>query len=433
MPIFLRKFVLIALFGFYGAQAQAELTIEITKGVESTTPIAIVPFGWKNTTRKPPISLTSVIQADLTRSGLFKILDEGDMLTTPTETKQVRFRNWQALGQDYLVIGQVTEMPSGQYQVQFQLFDVYKSEQFLGYRLTVPAKDLRRTAHHISDLVYEKLTGKKGIFGTRLAYVTSTIKANNKKLFKLIVADADGFNPKIVTSSVEPLMSPAWSPDGKRIAYVSFENRRSAVFIQTLADGQRTKVASYKGINGAPSFSPDGSELALTLSKDGSPDIYVLNLASRALRKITKSYGIDTEASWSPDGSSIVYTSDRGGKPQLYMVSRYGGDAKRLTFEGDYNARGRFSADGRYLAMVHANKGDYRIAVMNMATRNVKVLTGGRYDEAPSFSPNGEMLLYASRKNNTEVLSAVSIDGKMQQNLALSLGQVRDPAWSPSN
>ena len=433
MPIFLRKFVLIALLGFYGPSAQAELTIEITKGIESTIPIAVVPFGWKNTTRKPPISLTSVIQADLIRSGLFKILDEGDMLTTPTKTEQVRFRNWQALGQDYLVIGQVTEMPSGKYQVQFQLFDVYKNEQFLGYRLTVPAKDLRRTAHHISDLVYEKLTGKKGIFGTRLAYVTSTIKTNNKKLFKLIVADADGFNPKIVTSSIEPLMSPAWSPDGKKIAYVSFENRRSAVFIQTLADGQRIKVASYKGINGAPAFSPDGTELALTLSKDGSPDIYILNLETSSLRKITKSYGIDTEASWSPDGSSIVYTSDRGGKPQLYMVSRYGGDAKRLTFDGDYNARGRFSADGRHIAMVHANRGDYRIAVMNMATRAVKVLTSGRYDEAPSFSPNGEMLLYASRKNNKEVLSAVSIDGKMQQNLAFSLGQVRDPAWSPSN
>jgi TolB protein len=433
MPIFLRKFILIALLGSYGPVSQAELTIEITKGIESTVPIAVVPFGWNNSRRKPAVNLTSIIQADLTRSGLFKVLSEGDMLTTPTETKQVRFRNWQALGQDYLVIGQVSEESAGRYQVQFQLFDVYKNEQFLGYRLTVSEGDLRRTAHHISDLVYEKITGKKGIFGTRLAYVTRTIKSNKKKLFKLIVADADGFNPKIVTSSVEPLMSPSWSPDGKKIAYVSFENRRSAIFIQTLADGKRIKVASYKGINGAPSWSPDGTELALTLSKDGSPDIYILNLESRSLRKITKSYGIDTEASWSPDGSSIVYTSDRGGKPQLYMVSRYGGDAKRLTFEGDYNARGRFSADGKYVAMVHANHGDYRIAVMDMATRRVNVLTGGKYDEAPSFSPNGEMLLYASRKNNREVLSAVSIDGKMQQNLALSLGQVRDPAWSPSN
>ncbi len=430
MHILLKRTLLISLLGFFIPSVQAELTIEITKGIETAVPIAVVPFGWHGGMRPASGKLASVIQGDLRRSGLFKTLSERDMLTRPTEAGKVRFRNWQALGQEYLVIGRVNQM-AGSYQVQFQLFDVYKGEQLLGYRLNVAANELRRTAHHISDLVYEKLTGKKGVFSTRLAYITSTTKLNKKKNYKLLVADADGYNPRIIASSAEPLMSPAWSPDGKKIAYVSFENKRSAIYIQTLATGKRQKIAAYKGINGAPAFSPDGSRLALTLSKDGSPDIYVLNLRNKLLLKVTKSYGIETEPAWSPDGNTIVYTSDRGGKPQLYSISSRGGSSRRLTFEGDYNARGRFSADGRSIAMVHANRGDYRIAVMDMATRTINVLTAGRYDESPSFSPNGDMLLYASRKGRKGVLSAISVDGRMQQNLAFDIGEVREPAWSP--
>ncbi len=430
MDVLLRKILLISLFVFYQSLAWAELTIEITKGVETAVPIAIVPFAGQNTVAQSSTNITSVIQADLNRSGLFKTLTERDMLTKPTQAEKVRFRNWQALGQEYLVIGQVNPVTGGN-QVQFQLYDVYKGEQLIGYRLNVSTKELRRTAHHISDLIYEKLTGKKGVFSTRIAYVTSTVKANKKKQYKLIVADADGFNARIIASSAEPLMSPAWSPDGKKIAYVSFENRRSAIFTQILASGKRKKVASYKGINGAPAFSPDGTRLALTLSKDGSPDIYILNLINKSLIKLTKSYGIDTEPSWSPDGKSIVYTSDRGGKPQLYTISSRGGRSSRLTFDGDYNARGRFSADGKSIAMVHANRGDYRIAVMDLVTQTTNVLTAGRYDESPSFSPNADMILYASRKAGKAVLSAVSVDGKMQQNLAFEIGGVREPAWSP--
>ncbi|MCK5831811.1 MAG: Tol-Pal system beta propeller repeat protein TolB [Methylococcales bacterium] len=430
MSAFLRKILLISLVGCYVPASQAELTLEITKGIESAIPIAVVPFGWTGSKDRAPEDLAPIIQADLSRSGLLKTLPVGEMLTMPSKANHVRFRNWQALGQEYLVIGEISEVVDKQYQVQFQLFNVYRGEQFLGYRLTVSEKELRRTAHHISDLIYEKLTNKKGVFGTRLAYITTTSKAN-KKLYKLIIADADGFEPRVIASSLEPIMSPTWSPDGKQIAYVSFENKRSAIFVQTLANGKRERVASYKGINGAPSFSPDGTRLALTLSKDGSTDIYILNLNNRSLTKITKSYGIDTEPSWSPDGKTIVYTSDRGGKPQLYTVPSNGGKAKRLTFEGDYNARGQFSLDGKNIAMVHANRGDYRIAVMDMATRTVNVLTAGRYDEAPSFSPNGEMVLYASRKGNKNVLSAVSIDGRMQQNLSFDNGDVREPAWSP--
>jgi len=293
MYILLQRILLTSLLVLFIPLARAELIIEITKGVETAVPIAVVPFGWQGADRQAPVNLSAVIKADLTRSGLFKTLAASDMLTTPTEIARVRFRNWQALGQEYLVIGKVNAV-AGQYQVQFQLFNVYKGEQLIGYRLTVPASELRRTAHHISDLIYHKLTGKKGVFSSRIAYVTSYTKANKQKIYKLLVADADGFNPKTIASSAEPLMSPTWSPDNKRIAYVSFENKRSAIYIQTLATGKRTKVAAYKGINGAPAFSPDGTRLALTLSKDGSADIYILNLNNRSLVKLTNSYAIES-------------------------------------------------------------------------------------------------------------------------------------------
>lgn len=429
MLIFLRRILLLSLIILFVPLARAELTIEITKGVETATPIAVVPFGWQGASRQSPVDLAAVVKADLVRSGLFKTLPVRDMLTTPTEAERVRFRNWQALGQEYLVIGKVTQV-ARQFQVQFQLFDVYKGEQLIGYRLTVPASELRRTAHHISDLVYEKLTGKKGVFSSRIAYITSYTKANKRKLYKLLVADADGFNPRTIATSAEPLMSPAWSADNKKIAYVSFENKRSAIYIQTLATGKRIKVAAFRGINGAPAFSPDGTRLALTLSKEGSADVYVLDLNKKSLMRLTKSYGIDTEPTWSPDSQTIVYTSDRGGKPQLYTISSRGGKTSRLTFDGDYNAGAQFSSDGKSIAMVHANRGDYRIAVMDMASRTINVLTAGRHDESPSFSANGDMVLYASRKGNRSVLSAVSVDGKMQQSFTFDDGQVREPAWS---
>jgi len=422
-----RRVLLIALFGFNVPIGHAApLIIEINEGVEGGVPVALVPFA----SQSAPVNISAIVKADLERSGYFKMMAESGMPSRPSSAAAVNFSDWQAMGQNYLVVGQVVDV-GGQYNVQFQLLDVYKSGQLLGYRMNSSAADLRRTAHHISDLIFEKLTGKKGVFSGRIAYITTNNQGNKQQSHQLQVADADGFNPQTVASSVEPLMSPSWSPDGKKMAYVSFERKSAAIYVQTLATGERTRVAEFPGINGAPAWSPDGTKLALTLSKDGSPDIYVLNLSTRSLQKLTKSFAIDTEPSWSPDGSSIVFTSDRGGNPQLYMVPSQGGQEKRLTFSGDYNARASFSPDGKSIVMVHGNGNDYRIAVMELASRAINVLTGGRSDESPSFAPNGTMILYASKKGRTGFLSAVSLDGKMQQKMVFNSGEVREPAWAP--
>jgi TolB protein len=425
---FFRKILLIGLVSFYLPSSYAEMTIEITEGIESALPISIVPFAMQGASGVP-VDVSFVVDADLARSGYFKTLDKQSMPGRPSTPEAVQFKDWQALNQNYLVIGQVTE-DRGQYNVQFQLFDVYKGEQLMGYKMTSSAGDLRRTAHHISDLIFEKLTGKKGVFSGRIAYITSS-RQGKQSTHKLQISDADGFNAQTIASSVEPLMSPSWSPDGRKIAYVSFEKKVASIYIQTLATGERVNVAEFPGINGAPSWSPDGGKLAITLSKDGNPDIFILNLVTRSLSKLTRSLAIDTEPTWSPDGSSIVFTSDRGGKPQLYIVSSQGGEEKRLTFSGSYNARASFSPDGRNIAMVHGNGSDFRIAVMDMATKSVNVLTDGRSDESPSFAPNGSMILYASRKGGSGYLSAVSLDGKMQQKLVFNGSEIREPAWSP--
>jgi len=428
----MKKIIFATLFGTWlmtvGLTARAELTVEINQGAEGGIPIAVVPFGGAQAGE----NLGSIVAADLARIGRFRVLPESQLPERPANPGQIQFAAWKALGQDNLVIGQVQQDPPGHYTAQFQLFDAVRGAQLLALNLPFEAPQARKAAHRIADLIYKQLTGENGAFATRVAYVTvAQGNGPQDRSYSLQVADTDGFNPQNLVKSREPIMSPAWSPDGQRIAYVSFESRKSAIYVQTLATGEREKISELPGINGAPAFSPDGSQLAMTLSKDGNPDIYVMDLGSRALRRLTDHFAIDTEPDWSKDGGQIVFTSDRGGKPQLYTVAATGGEPKRITYEGDYNARGVFSPDGKSLAMVHGVGGSYRIAVMELASKQLRVLTPGNLDESPGFAPNGSMILYASRTGGVAQLSAVSIDGKVRQSLRIDGGEVREPAWSP--
>ncbi len=413
---------------------QARLSIEITQGVEGALPIAVVPFG-TNSKSALPEDVAAVVASDLARSGQFAPLALDKLPERPSDGKEINFAAWRGAGSDNLVIGRVDQRDNG-YVVQFQLFDAVRGVQLAGYSIPADARQLRRIAHQIADIVYKRLTGQRGAFDTHIAYVTVENLAAGKRRYRLEVADSDGYNEQVILTSGQPLMSPAWSPDGRRLAYVSFEDGRSMVYLQEIATGKRQKVAAFNGINSAPAFSPDGQRLALTLSRDGNPEVYVMALATGHLTRVTQSYAIDTEPTWSPDGRTLVFTSDRGGKPQLYRVTlddsgRPLSAPQRVTFEGDYNARGEFSPDGTQLAMVHGDSGRFRIAILDLNTGVLRVLTDTQLDESPSFAPNGAMLLYATDVNDRGVLEAVSVDGKAHQRLALKKGDVREPAWSP--
>ncbi len=412
--------------------ARADLTIEITEGVEGALPIAVVPFGWQG--KEQPIEdVADIISADLHRSGRFKALPQVDMLARPTTGDEVEFRDWRGLGVDNLVVGQVQPNGVSGYIVRFQLFDVYRGEQLTGYSIPTTGPNLRTTAHRIADLIHEKLLGIPGAFATRVAYITSVNErgGQGEPRIDLRIADADGHNPQTIVSSSEPLMSPAWSPDGRKIAYVSFEEGQSAIYVQEVFTGRRQKLTSYKGINGAPAWSPDGRKLAMALSKDGNLDIHVFDLASGRLKPITRHYAIDTEPAWSPDGRYIVFTSDRGGKPQIYRTPSYGGKAERITFQNSYNARASFAPDGKSLTLVTREDGNYRIAVQDLESGIMQVLSRGNLDESPSFAPNSSMIIYATKAGHRGVLAAVSVDGRVRQRLALQEGDVREPIWSP--
>jgi len=416
-----------------GGSAQAALTIEITQGVKGAMPIAVVPFSWEGPGHEAPLEITSIITGDLYRSGRFSPLPERDMLAKPSDPAKVNFKNWRLLGVESLVVGKVRALPNNQYQVQFVLFDVFRSRQITGQTFNVRggAADLRKTAHQVSDIIYEALLGERGAFDTKIAYVTQSTDSAGRIRYSLQVADADGHAPQAILNSREPLMSPAWAPGGKELAYVTFENGRPAIYTQNIRLGTREKIASFRGINGAPAWSPDGTRLALVLSKGGSPDIYVMNLLNKKLTRLTTSYAIDTEPVWTPAGDAIVFTSDRGGKPQLYQVALSGRQIKRLTFEGDYNARATLSPDGRLVAMVHGSNNRYRIAVLDLENGALQVLTDSSLDESPSFAPNGSMIIYATQGRHKGFLSAVSVDGRVRQRLVLQEGDAREPVWSP--
>jgi TolB protein len=423
--------MVVGMFAFSSADAQ--LRIEITRGVDRPVPMAIVPFSWEGPAgSRAPFDVTTLVTADLAQSGRFDPLDDRDMVSRPSLPEQVDFDDWQILDVDVLVIGRVQETGPDQYTVIFQLYDVLRGEHLLGYRLTSSGDELRVTSHRISDMIFETLTGIPGVFSTQIAYVSQEgVGADSR--YRLIVADADGANPQRVADSPDPLMSPSWSPDGRKLAYVSFEGDQSAIYVQTLRTGTRDRVSARAGINGAPVFSPDGRMLALTLSQEqGNPDIYMLDLAGQVLTRLTRNVAIDTEPAWAPDGQSVYFTSDRSGGPQIYRVATYlGAEVERVTYEGSYNARARVSPDGRQLAVVHRVQSNYRIAVVDPDTGLTQVLSNGRLDESPSFAPNGAQIIYATQEGGSGVLSSVSTDGRIHRQIASVAGDVREPAWSP--
>lgn len=414
--------------------AWSQLRIEIIDGLESATPIAVARFGQSDSGPAPPESISTIIADNLARSGRFAPLRE--LPQHPVRKEDVRWSDWRRLTVGSLVIGTVGQTVRGgvrEFQVDFRLFDTFTAAQLAGQRYARVRPDrLRWVAHRISDDIYYALTGEGGAFATRIAYVTETAGQEGEVVYALNVADSDGGNPVVLRTSPDPIMSPAWSPDGGWLAYVSFEGGSSRIMMQELATGLRREVTAFPGINGAPAFSPDGRRLALTLSRDGSPDIYVLELESGSLRRLTNGADIDTEPTWSPDGRTLVFTSDRsGGRPQLFRIPAAGGTPERLTFAGRYNARAAFSPDGSRLAFVHESDGEYRIAVMAVEGEKIDVLTNGRLDESPTFAPNGRLILYATTERGRSALAAVSIDGRFRQRLSIDEAGVRDPAWSP--
>ena len=404
----------------------AALEVEVTRGVSGAFPIAVVPFGGSlpGTTQ-----MAEVIENDLVRSGRFAAVPQGQFPERPTAAEGVHFDAWRGRGAESLVIGQLQQAPDGQFTIQFRLFDLVRQAQLAGYDLRFPPGQWRIMAHRIADIIYERLTGERGAFGTRIAYVR--VGRSGPEQFALCVADSDGANEQIILRSRQPIVSPAWSPDGRRIAYVSFESRFPAIFVQEVYTGQRQKISSRPGLNSAPTWSPDGQSLIMTLSRGGNADLYRMDLASRQLQQLTNDPAIDTEAGFAPDGQSIVFTSDRGGTPQIYQMNLQDGAVKRLTFEGRYNARARFSPDGRYLAMVRGDGRHYRIGVMRLEDGLMRYLSSGPLDEAPSFSPNGAMIIFSRAAGQGSELATVSFDGRIAQRLVSRGFAVRDPAWSP--
>ena len=401
------------------AQSHAQgLDIGLVSGNEGSLPIAVVPMPYQGSAGAPDTDVAAVIRNDLNRSGQFKSLAVESIIERPTRGSEVRFPTWRVLRQDFVVVGRVLDA---------------KQERLLGLAVGGRAKGMRDAAHQIADQIYEKILGVRGAFWTRVAYVTASGFGQGAN-YALMIADSDGFNPQNVVRSREPLLSPAWSPDVKRLAYVSFERGNSTIYVQVFGTGAREAVASFRGINGAPAFSPDGRRLALTLSKSGNPEIYVMDLASKALTQVTHHYGIDTEAVWTPDGNSLVFTSDRAGKPQVYQVSASGGEPARISFQGESNARPTVSFDGKKIAMAQGSGNVYRVAVLDKSFGGAgrwQTLSPGNLDESPSFAPNGSMLLYATKEGRRGVLYAVSADGRVRLRLVTADSDVREPAWSP--
>lgn len=402
--------------------AYAQLHLEIAKAPEAAPKIAIIPFNNDQ-------SIYPIVENDLNRSGKFSSASKNLPATASMNTPNADA--WKTAGVPYLVTGTVKTAADGSFEVHYQLYDVEKQQYLLNELLTVPASRIRQAGHLISDAIYQALTGIPGDFSGRIAYVLRN-PATPEQRYTLQIADTDGEQPKTILTSRDPILSPAWTPDAKKIAYVSFETKRPAIYVQDLSTGQREKLASFRGLNGAPSFSPDGKMMLFTASIHGNPEIYQMNLETRQLQRMTNDSAIDTEARYAPDGKSFIFTSDRGGSAQIYTYNFANASSKRLTFRGAFNARGSLSADGKKIALVHHPSGsNYKVAIQDINTGITNILTPTSLDESPSFSPNGQMVVYATREANRGLLSIMSLDGRFRMNLPSEQGEVREPAWAP--
>lgn len=418
----------------------AILNLELTRGLSGAVPIAIVPFSLAG--QAPFQDVSEIVSNDLRNSGRFKVFGRNKLTSFPAHANEVQFGYFRGLGADNVVVGKVQQIDSNHYKVSFQLLDVFKGKDspeavaqsvVLEKSYVVPAYELRSLAHHISDVIFQQITGVRGVFSTRLAYILVQRESDTGPAkFTLEVADQDGYNPKPLLVSSEPIMSPAWSPNGKQIAYVSFEERHSAIYVEDVATGSRYLVSKYPGINGAPAWSPDGRKLALVLSKTGTPNIFVLDLASKQLTQLTNDFYINTEPSWSPDGRSLVFTSNRSGNPQIYQLNLATKAVTRLTYEGKYNARASFTPDGNRIVVLNQGSGMFNIGTLDLDSGIFRVLTNSGSDsQSPSMAPNGGMILYGTIYGGKSVLSMVATDGSVQLRLPTRNGEVQDPAWSP--